>query len=369
MKIFNLLVLLNIMYDIQEDVQEINSRLKKANISFKDKHILVTGGAGFLGSWICDVLINQGAKIVCIDNLSSGKWDNIKHLVDHQNFTYLHHDISVPIYFGKIIPNHVSIPEITKRFQIVMHLASRASPFEFREHPIQILRSNTLGTLNALGIARDNNALFFYSSTSEVYGNPPPEAVPTPEEYFGHVNPVGPRSCYDEAKRAGEAFVKAFELQYGLKTRIARIFNTYGPRIRSGKEFGRVVPNFITQALTNQPITIFGDGSQTRCFTYVVDEVEGLLKLVGAGSDVDGMPINVGNNIMNTVKELAEYVIESTDTKSQIIYKNLPIDDPLLRQPILEKAEKYLGWKPTTNLKEGLSKTIKWFKTLDGCYY
>ena len=357
------------MYSIQQDVDEIISRLEKANISFKGKHILITGGAGFLGSWICDVLIKQGASIVCIDNLSSGKWDNIKHLVDHPNFTYIRHDISIPIYFGQIIPTHVSIPHITRRFDIVMHLASRASPFEFKEHPIQILRSNTLGTLNALGIARDHNALFFYSSTSEVYGNPPPEAVPTPEEYFGHVNPVGPRSCYDEAKRAGEAFVKAFELQYGLKTRIVRIFNTYGPRIRSGKEYGRVVPNFITQALSVQPITVFGDGSQTRSFTYVVDEVEGILKMVAAGSEIDGMPINIGNNIMNTVKELADYVTELTGSKSNVIYKPLPIDDPLLRQPILEKANKYLGWKPTTHLKEGLRKTIEWFKSLNGNDY
>ncbi len=357
------------MFNVQEDVNEIISRLNQAKISFKGKHILITGGAGFLGSWICDVLIQQGASIVCIDNLSSGKWENIKHLIGSPNFTYIRHDISVPIYFGVIMPNHVSIPHITRRFDIVMHMASRASPFEFKEHPIQILRSNTLGTLNALGIARDHQALFFYSSTSEVYGNPPPEAVPTPEEYFGHVNPVGPRSCYDEAKRAGEAFVKAFELQYGLKTRIVRIFNTYGPRIRSGKEYGRVVPNFITQALNGQPITVFGDGSQTRSFTYVVDEVEGILKLVGSNAEVDGMPINIGNNIMNTVKELAEYVTELTGSKSPILYKPLPIDDPLLRQPVLEKANKYLGWKPTTPLKEGLRKTIEWFKTLNGCDY
>jgi UDP-glucuronate decarboxylase len=357
------------MYTINDDVCEIDSRLSVSGISFKGKHILVTGGAGFLGSWICDLLIKQGANLVCIDNLSSGKWDNIKHLVELPNFTFINHDISVPTYFGRIVPNHFCYPHITKRFDIVMHLASRASPFEFKEHPIQILRSNTLGTLNALGIARDHNALFFYSSTSEVYGNPPKEAVPTSEEYFGHVNPVGPRSCYDEAKRAGEAFVKAFELQHGLKARIVRIFNTYGPKIRSGKEYGRVVPNFITQALNNDPITIFGDGSQTRSFTYVVDEVEGILRLISAGCEVDGMPINIGNNIMNTVKELAEAVVELTGSKSEIIYHPLPIDDPLLRQPVLEKANKYLGWKPTTPLKEGLRKTIEWFKTLDGCDY
>ncbi|MFW9783930.1 MAG: NAD-dependent epimerase/dehydratase family protein, partial [Candidatus Heimdallarchaeota archaeon] len=264
-------------YDINQDIDEIINRLEKDRINFKGRRILVTGGTGFLGSWVCDVLTKQGALCICLDNLSSGRFANIAHLMKEENFRFINHDISEPIYFGLTHhPKGVCIGDI-KKIDIVMHMASRASPFEFKKYPIPILKSNTLGTMNALGIAKAHNALFFYTSTSEVYGNPPSEAVPTSEDYFGHVNPVGPRSCYDESKRAGEAFVKAYELQHKLKTKIVRIFNTSGPRIRHGPEFGRVIPNFIFQAINSQDITIFGDGSQTRSFTYVVDEIEGIL--------------------------------------------------------------------------------------------
>jgi UDP-glucuronate decarboxylase len=355
------------MYDHQSEVQEILNRLAKEKIHFKDKTILVTGGAGFLGSWICDVLVAQGAYCLCLDNLSSGMFENISHLMKEENFRFINHDISIPIFFGYTnYPNAICVGNV-KKLDIVMHLASRASPFEFAEFPISILKSNTLGTMNALGIAKAHNAVFFYTSTSEVYGNPPADAVPTPETYFGHVNPVGPRSCYDESKRAGEAFIKAYELQHNIQAKIIRIFNTYGPRIRYGPLFGRVIPNFIHQALNDNDITVFGDGSQTRSFTYVTDEIEGLLKAV----DIDGATgevINLGNNNELSVLELAKIIVELTNSKSKIIFKPLPIDDPVRRNPVLEKAKKILNWEPTTPLREGLQKTIEWFKTIENAY-
>ncbi len=349
------------MYDHEKDLNEINSRLLKDQISFKNKHILITGGAGFLGSWICETLLSQGAKIICLDNLTSGLWDNVSHLNDNPNFTFIHHDISTPIFFGRTMPNSVSYPAITQKIDYVMHLASRASPFEFKNYAISILKSNTLGTMNALGIATAHQATLFYSSTSECYGNPPPEMVPTSEDYWGHVNPIGPRSCYDESKRAGEAFCKAYELQHNINVHFVRIFNTYGPRIRSGHEFGRVIPNFIQQCLNDEPITVFGDGSQIRSFTYVVDEIEGLLRDAFI-PEARGIPINVGNDTMTSVVELATIIKDLTHSNSKIIHKPLPIDDPLLRQPLLKRANEILNWKPHTNLKDGLQKTIEWFK-------
>ncbi|MHA1334445.1 MAG: UDP-glucuronic acid decarboxylase family protein [Promethearchaeota archaeon] len=348
-------------YNFEEDINDIIKRLEKDKISFKGKNILVTGGAGFLGSWVCDVLIKQGAYVICIDNLSSGRFENINHLMDNPNFRFINHDISEPIYFGLTNhPNGVCIGDIAK-LDIVMHMASRASPFEFQKFPIEIIKSNTLGTMNALEIAKAHNALFFYTSTSEVYGNPPPEAIPTPETYFGHVNPVGPRSCYDESKRAGEAIIKAYELQHNLKTKIVRIFNTSGPRIRHGPEFGRVIPNFIHQALHDEDVTVFGDGSQTRSFTYVTDEIEGILKIVHYKQAL-GEVINLGNDKEYTILELAKKIIELTNSKSKIVFKPLPIDDPIRRRPVLEKAKKLINWEPTTSLEEGLKKTIAWFK-------
>jgi UDP-glucuronate decarboxylase len=348
-------------YDIFQDVQEIINRIEKENISFKNKTIVLSGGAGFLGSWTCDVLVKQGANCICIDNLSSGRFENIAHLMNEDNFRFINHDISQPIFFGLTHhPGGICIGEI-KKIDIVMHMASRASPFEFQKYPIPILKSNTLGTMNVLGIAKAHNALFFYTSTSEVYGNPPSNAVPTPETYFGHVNPVGPRSCYDESKRAGEAFVKAYELQHNIRTKIVRIFNTSGPRIRSGSEFGRVIPNFIHQALNDENITVFGDGSQTRSFTYVVDEIEGFLKMVHKDEAL-GEVINLGNDKEFTILELANIIIELTNSKSKVVYKPLPIDDPVRRCPDLTKAKNLLNWEPTTNLREGLRKTIAWFK-------
>ncbi|MFX0031656.1 MAG: NAD-dependent epimerase/dehydratase family protein [Candidatus Hodarchaeota archaeon] len=348
-------------YDITQDIDEIINRLNKESISFKNRIILVTGGTGFLGSWVCDVLVKQEALCICLDNLSSGRFDNVAHLMQKDNFRFINHDISEPIYFGLTHhPKGVCIGDI-KKIDIVMHMASRASPFEFKRFPIPILKSNTLGTMNALGIAKAHNALFFYTSTSEVYGNPPNDAIPTSEEYFGHVNPVGPRSCYDESKRAGEAFVKAYELQHKIKTKIVRIFNTSGPRIRHGPEFGRVIPNFIFQALNDEDITIFGDGSQTRSFIYVIDEIEGILKMVH-NEKATGEVINLGNDKEYTILELAKIIKELVNSNSRIIFKALPIDDPVKRCPDLTKAKKLLNWEPTTSLREGLKKTIAWFK-------
>lgn len=333
---------------IEEDVDAVIRGLEKDNISFEDRKVLVTGGAGFLGSWICDVLVKQGAEVTCLDNFASGLRSNIEPLMDKENFTFVEHDISKPIFFQK-------------RFDLVMHLASRASPFEFEKFPIQILKANTLGIWIALGIAKRHSARFLYASTSEVYGNPPASFIPTPETYNGNVNPVGPRSCYDEAKRAGEAFVMAYRLEHGLDTRIARIFNTYGPRMRSGDVYGRVVPRFIEQALNNKPITVFGDGKQTRSFTYVTDEVEGLLRLAGI-EGLEGEVVNIGNNKETTILELAELIKKLCNSSSEIVFLPLPKDDPLRRCPDIRKAKKLLRWEPKASLEEGLKKTIGWFK-------
>lgn len=335
-------------------VSDVIKHLERSNLTYKNKKVLITGGAGFLGSFICEVLIAQGAKkVICLDNFSSGKKENIEALFDNPAFQFVYHDISEP-YNPK------------ENVDIVMHLASRASPFEFEKHPISILRSNTLGTMNALEIARMYDSEFFYTSTSEVYGNPHPEHVPTSESYWGHVNPVGPRSCYDESKRAGEAFVKAYELEYGNSIRIARIFNTYGPRIRAGPQFGRVVPNFIEQALRGEPISVFGDGSQTRSFTFISDEIEGLLRLAHPDLlQAKGEVINIGNDKEVTVLELAKLVVELTGSKSEIEFHGLPKDDPVRRCPVLEKAKNILNWAPRTSLKDGLPLTIEWFKFMN----
>ena len=352
-------------YDINEDLKELLNRLSKDRISFEDKTILISGGAGFLGSWVCDLLVKQGADCICIDNFTSGSGSNISQLMDKDNFRFIYHDIANPIYFGfSNYPDNVCVGDI-KKIDIVMHMASRASPFEFKDHPISILKSNTLGTMNALGIAKAHNALFFYTSTSEVYGNPPDNAIPTSETYFGNVNPVGPRSCYDESKRAGEAFVKAYELQHKIRTKIVRIFNTSGPRIRYGPEFGRVVPNFIHQALHDEDITVFGDGKQTRSFIYVIDEVEGILKMVDKDEAL-GEVINIGNDKEYTILELAQTIKELTNSNSKIVFKPLPVDDPVRRCPDISKAKKLLNWEPLTSLEDGLRKTIAWFKTHEG---
>jgi len=333
---------------IQRGVSRVLTELAKAGIRYHRKRVLVTGGAGFLGSWICETLARQGSHVVCVDNFSSGTPENVKHLKELENFKLVSHDITEPIFFDE-------------KFDIVMHLASRASPLEFERYPIQILKANTLGIWVALGIAKKDKAVFLYTSTSEVYGNPTPENIPTPETYNGNVNPVGVRGCYDEAKRCGEAYVVAYQREHNLDTRIARIFNTYGPRMRAGDVYGRVVSRFIDQAITGQPITVFGNGKQTRSFLYVTDQVEGLLRaalLPPASCQV----INIGAEEETTILQLARTIKRLTGSRSPIVHNPLPKDDPSRRCPGIEKARSILQWRPKVNLEEGLKDTILWAK-------
>jgi UDP-glucuronate decarboxylase len=330
----------------KEEIEGIIRNLGDIRKSIEDKNVLVTGGAGFLGSWICEVLIEQSAKVICLDNLVSGLKSNILHLMDEDNFKFVQHDITQPIFFDEPIDE-------------VMHLASRASPFEFEKFPIQILKANTLGIWVALGIAKKHKARFLYTSTSEIYGSA--AEIPTSEEYRGNVNPVGPRSCYDEAKRCGESFVIAYKMQHDLDVRIARIFNTYGPRMRAEGVYGRVVPRFVEQALSNKPLTVFGDGSQTRSFCYVKDQIEGLLRLAFI-EEAKGEIVNIGGDEEIKIIMLANMIRRLTKSTSEIVFKELPEDDPTRRKPDISKAKKLLDWKPEVKLEEGLKRTIEWFE-------
>ena len=333
---------------VEEDVKSLVKRLVEQGVDFGDQSVLVTGGAGFLGSYLCDVLVKLGARVTCIDNFSSGTRDNIHHLVGLNNFRLIEHDISQPVFFDK-------------KIDVVMHLASRASPFEFARFPIQIMKANTLGTWVALGIAKENNARLVYASSSEIYGDPDSANIPTPETYWGNVNPVGPRSCYDEAKRAGEAFTNAYRIEHGLDTRVLRIFNTFGPRMRPGDLYGRVIPRFIDQALGGRPLTVFGDGTQTRSFSYVSDTVEGIIKATWM-DEASGEVLNLGSGVETQIIDLAKMILELTGSASEIEFHPLPIDDPRRRRPDISKARNLLGWEPKSSLKQGLKKTIKWFK-------
>jgi len=333
---------------VKEDVDSLAKCLSGQGIDFGDRSVLVTGGAGFLGSYICDVLVKQGAQVTCIDNLSSGRVKNIQHLKGLDTFELIEHDISQPTF-------------LSKQIDVVMHLASRASPFEFARFPIQIMKANTLGTWVALGIAKEHNARLVYTSSSEIYGDPDPENIPTPETYPGNVNPVGPRSCYDEAKRAGEAFINAYRIQHRLDTRILRVFNAFGPRIRPGDVYGRVIPRFIEQALGGRPLTVFGDGTQTRSFTYVSDMVEGVLKAAWV-AEASGEVVNLGSGVETRIIDLARMISELTGSGSEIEFHPLPVDDPRRRCPDVGKARKLLGWGPKTGLKQGLVRTVSWFR-------
>jgi len=332
-------------FDIAEKLDTIRKNLGK--ISFEDQRVLVTGGAGFLGSWMCQTLLASGAHVTCVDNFASGRKENIQHLMEKERFRFIEHDISTPL-------------PVETRLDYVFHMASRASPFEFEHYPIQILKANTMGVMVALGIAKKHGAKILYTSTSEVYGNP--DIVPTPESYYGNVNPIGPRGCYDEAKRCGEAYVMAYRKQHNLDTRIARIFNTYGPRIRMDGIYGRVIPRFISQALNGDPITVFGDGSQTRSFTYVTDQIEGLLRLASLDA-ARGQVINIGNVNEITVLTLAKKVIEITGSSSTLSFHPLPEDDPLRRRPDVTRAKQLLEWEPKVPLEKGLVRTIEWIRS------
>ena len=303
-------------------------------------NIVITGGSGFVGSYLCEKLINDGHEIIVIDNLLTGSTENIKNLMDNENFSFVEHDVQ----------DHI---EIENKVDYVLHFASAASPKAYTEHPVNTLKAGSVGTINTLGLAKKHNAEYLLASTSEVYGDP--LISPQTEEYWGNVNPNGERSMYDEAKRFAEAAVATYSRTYGLKTKIVRIFNTYGPRMQLND--GRVVTNFIVQALRNENITIYGDGSQTRSFSYVEDTVAGIISLMNS-SEYD--VFNIGNPNEMTVGELAEKIIELTDSTSEIKYLELPNDDPKQRKPDITKAKTKLNWEPKVDLEEGLTKTITW---------
>ena len=303
-------------------------------------NIVITGGSGFVGSYLCEKLINDGHKIIVIDNLLTGSKENINNLLDNENFSFIEHDVQ----------DHI---EIEDKVDYVLHFASAASPKAYTEHPVNTLKAGSVGTINTLGLAKKHSAEYLLASTSEVYGDP--LISPQNEEYWGNVNPNGERSMYDEAKRFAEAAVATYSRSYGLKTKIVRIFNTYGPRMQLND--GRVVTNFIVQALRNENITIYGDGTQTRSFSYVEDTVAGIISLMNSTEyDV----FNIGNPNEMTVGKLAEKIIELTDSTSEIKYLELPNDDPKQRKPDITKAKTKLNWEPKVNLDEGLAKTITW---------
>ena len=304
--------------------------------------VVITGGAGFVGSHLAEFLLAQGHQVTCLDNLITGNSKNLDNIRGNENFSFIEYDVTDYIDF----PDNVDY---------ILHFASPASPVDFDRFPIQIMKAGGLGTLNALGLAKAKNAKLLLASSSEVYG----DALinPQKEDYWGNVNPIGPRGVYDEAKRFAEALTMAYHRQHGIGTRIARIFNTYGPRMR--QDDGRVIPNFITRALKNEPLTVFGDGSQTRSFCYISDLVTAIHKLML--SDVTE-PVNLGNPHEMTIRELAEKIIDITDSSSTITYRPLPQDDPKTRRPDITRAQNLLGWQPQISLEEGLLKTIEWFR-------
>jgi len=304
--------------------------------------ILLTGGAGFIGSNLSDLLIKDGHSIICMDNLITGKRENIKHLTNNPNFEFIEHDVTKYI-------------DIKEHIDYVLHFASPASPVDYLKYPIKTLKVGSLGTHNALGVAKEHKAKFLLASTSEVYGDP--LVNPQPETYWGNVNPIGPRGVYDEAKRFAEAITLAYHRSHGVDTKIVRIFNTYGPKMRGHD--GRAIPNFIGQALENKPLTVYGDGSQTRSFCYVTDLIAGIYKLMLSNLNE---PVNIGNPNEMTLLELAKKIIELTNSKSEIIYKPLPVNDPKVRRPDIAKAKKELSWQPKVNLEHGLENTINWFR-------
>jgi UDP-glucuronate decarboxylase len=310
------------------------------------KKILVTGGAGFLGSHLCDRLVEQGHHVLCVDNYFTGSKQNIEHLLDHKNFEVMRQDVCFPLY--------VEVDEI-------YNLACPASPFYYQWDPIQTLKTSVLGAYNMLGLAKRTGAKILQASTSEVYGDP--QVHPQPEEYWGNVNPIGIRSCYDEGKRAAETMFMDYYRQHNVDVRIIRIFNTYGPRMAQND--GRVVSNFVVQALQGKHITVYGDGQQTRSFCYVDDLVDGMIKYMALESErgIPG-PINLGNPGEFTMNELAQKVIELTGSNSEILRQPLPQDDPQQRRPNIDKARSILNWQPTTNLETGLKKTIDYFRNI-----
>ena len=303
--------------------------------------VLITGGAGFIGSHLADYLLNNGYAVICMDNLITGDIANISHIYN-KDFLFIKHDVTQFIY-------------VDKPLRYILHLASPASPIDYHEYPIQTLKVGSLGTHKALGLAKDHKATFVLASTSEVYGDP--LIHPQSEEYWGNVNPIGPRGVYDEAKRFAEAMTMAYHYYHKIDTKIVRIFNTYGPRMRIND--GRAIPTFISQALRGEPVTVFGNGKQTRSFCYYSDIVEGICRLMVSNYNE---PVNLGNPHEMTIEDMARTVIEMTGSKSNLVYKPLPEDDPKVRQPNIERARKILGWNPKVELRDGLKTTIGYFQ-------
>ena len=327
---------------IRQDLEKIKRTVE--GDAFAEKKVLVTGGAGFIGSWLCDVLVAFGADVTAVDDLSTGRTKNIDHLTKNALF--------------KLVKSDVSAFECKEKFDFILHMAGHASPDEYQAHPIETLQTSALGSFGMAELARKNDATLLFASTSEVYGDT--EVIPTPESYWGKVNPIGPRSCYDEGKRFAEALLMAYCRQYGLDVRVSRIFNSYGPRLREDGLYGRAISRFILQALTNQPITVYGDGKQTRSFCYITDTVTSLLLLISA-SNVKGEVVNVGNAQEVTILELAQNIKAVTKSKSPITFHPLPKDDPKRRAPDTTKLERIVGWKPNVSFEEGLKRTIGWF--------
>lgn len=310
----------------------------------QNKTAVITGGAGFLGSHLCDKLVSNNINVICIDNLLTGNIKNISHLFENDKFQFVKHDVT----------NFIHVPG---KVNYVLHFASPASPIDYMKLPIQTLKVGSLGTHKALGLAKEKNARFLLASTSEVYGDP--TVHPQSEDYWGNVNPIGPRGVYDEAKRFAEALTMAYNRYHNVETRIVRIFNTFGSRMRLND--GRALPAFISQALKGDDLTVFGDGSQTRSFCYVNDQIEGIYKLL-ISDEVN--PINIGNPNEITILEIAKEIIKLTNSSSKIIYKELPVDDPKVRQPDITRARNILGWEPKVSREEGLIETIKYFQEI-----
>jgi len=327
---------------ISQDLEKINSVVKAD--SFAGKKVLITGGAGFIGSWLSDVLNGFGCEVTVVDDLSTGRIKNIDHLKGKKSF--------------KLIQTNVCTFEPQQKFEIILHMAGHASPDEYQQHPIETLQTSAQGTEKMAELARKNDATLLFASTSEVYGDA--EIVPTPESYWGKVNPIGPRSCYDEGKRFAEALLIAYGKEYGLDVRIPRIFNSYGPRLREDGLYGRAMSRFILQATTKQPITIFGDGKQTRSFCYITDTTTGLL-LLTASKQAKGKVVNVGNDQEKTILELATKIKEITKSPSPITFHPLPKDDPKRRCPITDQLKEIVKWQPNVAFEEGLKRTITWF--------
>ncbi|MBN1794152.1 MAG: SDR family oxidoreductase [Candidatus Omnitrophica bacterium] len=306
------------------------------------KRAVITGGAGFIGSYLCERLLKEGMSVICLDNLLTGKLSNIEHLTGNGNFEFMKHNVC----------EHITIEG---PLDYILHFASPASPIDYLQYPIHTLKVGALGTHNALGLAKEKNAAFLLASTSEVYGDP--LVHPQSEDYWGNVNPIGPRGVYDEAKRFAEAMVMAYHHTHRLNTKIVRIFNTFGPRMR--RNDGRAVPTFINQALAGKDITVFGDGLQTRSFCFIDDLVEGIFRLLISGLNT---PVNIGNPDEYTVKGMAELIIEMSGSSSRIIFEPLPVDDPKVRQPDISRAKECLGWFPRVSTRDGIAATIEYFK-------